>query len=177
MQEARLFAERLRETSHAPTVYVELAGAQHAFEMFHSIRALHTVSAVDAFSAWVLSPRRKGVGHRDRGHSTSEPDQRPDNHDVEHLSGQRRISGAQCLVSTSLFVPWGARLCPHGVGEIGNRLDDAVGLDSRVSVLRARTRSSKPRRTSTRGCPRDSRARPVVDDVPVEYRSASSPHG
>ncbi len=62
VQEARLFAERLRETSHAPTVYVELAGAQHAFEMFHSIRALHTVSAVDAFLAWVLSRDGKASG-------------------------------------------------------------------------------------------------------------------
>lgn len=55
VEEARLFAERLREVSDAPVVYVELAGAQHAFEMFHSIRALHTASAVDAFLAWLLS--------------------------------------------------------------------------------------------------------------------------
>ena len=55
VEEARLFVERLREVSSAPAVYVELVGAQHAFEMFHSIRALHTVSAVDAFLAWLLS--------------------------------------------------------------------------------------------------------------------------
>ena len=55
VEEARLFAERLRDLSDAPVVYVELAGAQHAFEMFHSIRALHAVSAVDAFLAWLLS--------------------------------------------------------------------------------------------------------------------------
>ena len=55
VEEARLFVERLREVSEAPAVYVELAGAQHAFEMFHSIRALHTVTAVDAFLAWLLS--------------------------------------------------------------------------------------------------------------------------
>ncbi len=55
VQEARLFAARLREVSDAPVVYAELAGAQHAFEMFHSIRALHTVAAVDAFLAWLLS--------------------------------------------------------------------------------------------------------------------------
>ena len=56
-------------------------------------------------------PRRKGVGHRDRGHSTSEPDQRPDNHDVEHLSGNGVSARAQCLVSTSLFVPWERSAC------------------------------------------------------------------
>ena len=55
VEEARLFAERLREVSDAPVVYVELAGAQHAFEMFHSIRALQTVAALDAFLAWLLS--------------------------------------------------------------------------------------------------------------------------
>jgi hypothetical protein len=33
---------------------VELAGAQHAFEMFRSIRGLHTASAVDAFLAWLI---------------------------------------------------------------------------------------------------------------------------
>ncbi|HEX7520486.1 MAG TPA: alpha/beta hydrolase [Acidimicrobiia bacterium] len=55
VEEARLFVERLRKVSEAPAVYVELAGAQHAFEMLPSIRALHTVTAVDAFLAWLLS--------------------------------------------------------------------------------------------------------------------------
>jgi acetyl esterase/lipase len=55
VEEARVFVEQLRAVSDAPVVYVELAGAQHAFEMFHSIRALHTVAAVDAFLAWVLA--------------------------------------------------------------------------------------------------------------------------
>ena len=54
-QEARLFAERLRVMSDAPVVYVERLGAQHTFEMVDSIRASHTVSAVDAFLAWLLS--------------------------------------------------------------------------------------------------------------------------
>jgi hypothetical protein len=36
-------------------VYVELPGAQHAFEMFASIRGLHTAAAVDTFLAWLLS--------------------------------------------------------------------------------------------------------------------------
>ena len=62
VEEARLFADRLREASDAPVVYVELAGAQHAFEMFHSIRALHAVAAVDAFLAWVCSRDGKSPG-------------------------------------------------------------------------------------------------------------------
>lgn len=55
VEEARVFADLLRETSREPVVYVELARAQHAFEMFHSIRGLYTVAAVEAFLAWVLS--------------------------------------------------------------------------------------------------------------------------
>jgi len=61
VKEARVFAERLRAVSDAPVVYVELAGAQHAFEMFHSIRALHTVTAVDGFLAWLLSRDGKTI--------------------------------------------------------------------------------------------------------------------
>jgi acetyl esterase/lipase len=55
VQEARAFVERMRAVSHEPVVYVELAGAQHAFEIFSSVRALHTVAAVDAFLSWLLS--------------------------------------------------------------------------------------------------------------------------
>jgi acetyl esterase/lipase len=62
VQEARLFVERLRAVSDAPVVYVELAGAQHAFEMFHSMRALHTVAAVDAFLTWVLARDGRRLG-------------------------------------------------------------------------------------------------------------------
>ena len=59
VEEARLFAERLRESSRSPVVYVELPGAQHAFEMFASIRGLHTAAAVDTFLAWLLSRDEK----------------------------------------------------------------------------------------------------------------------
>jgi acetyl esterase/lipase len=55
VQEAREFVRMMREVSRQPTVYVELRGAHHAFEIFHSIRELHTVAGVDQFLAWVLS--------------------------------------------------------------------------------------------------------------------------
>ena len=47
VDQARLFVERLRETSKASVVYAELPGAQHAFDVFHSIRGAHSVRAVD----------------------------------------------------------------------------------------------------------------------------------
>jgi acetyl esterase/lipase len=55
VEEAREFVRRLREVSDAPVVYAELRGAHHAFEIFHSIREMHTVAGVDQFLAWLLS--------------------------------------------------------------------------------------------------------------------------
>ncbi len=55
VEEAREFVRALRQVSNAPVVYAELRGAHHAFEIFHSIRELHTVAGVDQFLAWLLS--------------------------------------------------------------------------------------------------------------------------
>jgi len=38
VEDARLFAETLREISSAPVTYTELRGAQHAFDIFASPR-------------------------------------------------------------------------------------------------------------------------------------------
>jgi acetyl esterase/lipase len=55
VEEARSFAGLLRETSRAPVAYAEIPGAQHAFEVFHSLRTRHVVEGVDRFLAWVYS--------------------------------------------------------------------------------------------------------------------------
>ena len=52
---ARHFADTLRSVSTNPVVYAELPGAQHAFDLFHSLRFEMVVDAVDAFAAWVRS--------------------------------------------------------------------------------------------------------------------------
>jgi acetyl esterase/lipase len=49
VEEARLFAERLRAVSRAPVVYLELPGTQHGFDVFPSIRSAHIVRAVGRF--------------------------------------------------------------------------------------------------------------------------------
>ncbi len=49
VEEARAFVEALREKSHSPVLYLELEGAQHAFDTFHSVRSAHAVRAVTAF--------------------------------------------------------------------------------------------------------------------------------
>lgn len=55
--EAREMVRRLRALSRAPVVYAELPGAQHAFEVFASIRSAHTVRAVERFLTWVRANR------------------------------------------------------------------------------------------------------------------------
>jgi acetyl esterase/lipase len=50
---ARLFVERLRAASSNPIAYAELPGAQHSFDLFHSVRFDTVVDAIEAFAAWV----------------------------------------------------------------------------------------------------------------------------
>lgn len=50
---ARRFAAALRRVSTSPVVYAELHGAQHAFDMFPSIRTVRTVEYVERFLSWV----------------------------------------------------------------------------------------------------------------------------
>ena len=49
VEEARYFADKLREVSEAPVIYAELAGAQHAFDLFCSPRTAHMLVAVLKF--------------------------------------------------------------------------------------------------------------------------------
>lgn len=49
--EARDFAEALRERSEHPVVYAELPGAQHAFDIYYSPRAIATVELTARFLA------------------------------------------------------------------------------------------------------------------------------
>ena len=56
--EARYFVQRLREVSREPVVYAELPGAQHAFDVFPSIRSAHVVGAVERFLRWTLAAHR-----------------------------------------------------------------------------------------------------------------------
>jgi acetyl esterase/lipase len=61
VEEARLFVEHLRKASHQPVCYAEIPGAQHAFEVFHSLRSAQVVSGVERFLAWTWSRHRAGV--------------------------------------------------------------------------------------------------------------------
>lgn len=55
--DARLFVRRLREVSKNPVAYVELPGAEHAFEIMHSPRTEHAIDGVERFLEWVRATR------------------------------------------------------------------------------------------------------------------------
>ncbi len=51
VEDARNFVARLRERSREAVAYAEIPGAQHAFEVFHSLRTRHVIDGVDRFLA------------------------------------------------------------------------------------------------------------------------------
>jgi acetyl esterase/lipase len=55
---ARALVENLRETSDGPVVYAELPGAQHSFDLFHSVRLETVIDAIEAFAGSVRSQGR-----------------------------------------------------------------------------------------------------------------------
>jgi len=52
VEQARLFVDKLRSVSKRSVVYAELPGAQHAFDIFPSIRSAHIVRAIDRYLHW-----------------------------------------------------------------------------------------------------------------------------
>ena len=58
VRQARAFVARLREVSRAGVTYAELPGAQHAFDVFGSIRAHHAISAVQRWLEWHRGQRQ-----------------------------------------------------------------------------------------------------------------------
>ncbi|WP_435741348.1 alpha/beta hydrolase fold domain-containing protein [Nocardioides sp. SYSU DS0663] len=62
VEQARLFVERLRQVSKRSVVYAELPGAQHAFDVFPSIRSAHVVRAIDRYLHWHWHQYRRERG-------------------------------------------------------------------------------------------------------------------
>lgn len=63
VRQARVFTEKLRATSRANVTYLEVPGAQHAFEIFPSVRSEHVVRGVERWLNWHRATRRReGVG-------------------------------------------------------------------------------------------------------------------
>jgi acetyl esterase/lipase len=53
--EARRFTDALRAALPVPVVYAEIPGAQHAFEIFPSVRTTFVIHGVERFLAWLYS--------------------------------------------------------------------------------------------------------------------------
>ena len=49
VEQARSFVSMLRAVSNNPVVYAELPHTQHGFEVFGSVRAVHTAHAIGRF--------------------------------------------------------------------------------------------------------------------------------
>jgi acetyl esterase/lipase len=49
VEDARVFVERMREVSKEPVLYAEMHGAQHAFEVFPSVRTARVIEGVERF--------------------------------------------------------------------------------------------------------------------------------
>ncbi|WP_433407649.1 alpha/beta hydrolase [Saccharomonospora azurea] len=62
VREAREFVRRLRAASPHPVAYAEIPGAQHAFDLFPSIRSAHVVRGVQRFLDWVHAHRDTATG-------------------------------------------------------------------------------------------------------------------
>lgn len=70
VEEARLFSRRLADASHQPVAYAEISNAQHAFDMFLSLRSLWVTFGVEQFLAYLYSEyldaqTDKSLDHRD----------------------------------------------------------------------------------------------------------------
>jgi len=53
VSEGRVFSDKLREVSQQPVVYVEMPGAEHAWDIMHSLRTEHSIDGVHRFLEWV----------------------------------------------------------------------------------------------------------------------------
>jgi acetyl esterase/lipase len=58
VDEARHFVDLLRASTRMPVAYAELPGAQHAFELFWSLRAAHVVDGIARFLAVAYADAR-----------------------------------------------------------------------------------------------------------------------
>lgn len=60
VEDARAFVERLRAVSDQPVLYAEMQGAQHAFEVFPSVRAARVIEGVERFLSTLWARRSDG---------------------------------------------------------------------------------------------------------------------
>jgi acetyl esterase/lipase len=62
VEDARAFVAALREVSREPVAYAEMKGAQHAFDVFPSLRSARVVEGVERFLTTLWERRRQSTG-------------------------------------------------------------------------------------------------------------------
>ena len=55
--QAQSLVDALRSGSINPVVYAQLPGAQHSFDLLHSVRFQYVIDGIEAFTAWVRAGR------------------------------------------------------------------------------------------------------------------------
>jgi acetyl esterase/lipase len=60
VDDAREFVARLRAVSHAPVLYAEMKGAEHAFDVFPSYRTARVIEGIERFLHSVHEQYRRG---------------------------------------------------------------------------------------------------------------------
>ncbi len=73
VEDARIFVERAKTVSRSPVVYAEIPGAQHAFEIFPSLRALSVVHGIERFLAYLVSEHRRALASKPLPTTNSTP--------------------------------------------------------------------------------------------------------
>ncbi len=61
VEDARHFIEELRSNKNNRVIYAELPGAQHGFDVFHSLRTAYTVRAISRFLSITYAAAQKDV--------------------------------------------------------------------------------------------------------------------
>ncbi|QIK66218.1 alpha/beta hydrolase [Nocardioides sp. HDW12B] len=71
--QARAFVAALREATDQPVAYTELAGTQHAFDVFPSVRSQHSVRSAERFLRWAWASRTGEQTHAAADWERSDP--------------------------------------------------------------------------------------------------------
>jgi acetyl esterase/lipase len=74
VEDARRFVEMLRATSDVPVVYAEIPDAQHAFEIFKSLRSQLVVDGIERYLTFVYSAFMRERGTSEAGSGREEPE-------------------------------------------------------------------------------------------------------
>ena len=74
LAEARRFFARLKEVSQEPVALIEVPGAQHAFEVFPSVRTERATDAAARFLAWVIARGEEAQGSAAAAPSLTPPE-------------------------------------------------------------------------------------------------------